>query len=218
MDIAVVTYAGLPQLDSYDAPLLPALAALGLDARPVLWDDPAMDWSTPRAAVVRNTWDSHLRREAFVAWASKVGRLTRLYNPAEVLRWNTHKAYLRTLEARGVPFTPTEWVPRGGTVTTRTRAASGGNVLLSWCSECQSANGAPGWTCRTRCQRFTGRYGTLLPNRPNSFSRKWKLNSTPCCWRHAGAAAAMRCPICSENSPSPSCSAPMLPRLMPMRR
>jgi hypothetical protein len=116
MDVAVVTYAGLPQLDSYDAPLLPALAALGLDARPVLWDDPAMDWSTPRVAVVRNTWDSHLRREAFVAWASKVGRLTRLYNPAEVLRWNTHKAYLRTLEARGVPFTPTEWVPRGGAV------------------------------------------------------------------------------------------------------
>lgn len=33
MDVAVVTYAGLPELDSYDAPLLPALAALGLEAR-----------------------------------------------------------------------------------------------------------------------------------------------------------------------------------------
>jgi hypothetical protein len=116
VDVAVVTYAGLPQLDSYDAPLLPALAALGLEARPVLWDDPAMDWSTAKVAVVRNTWDSHLRREAFVAWASKVGQLTRLYNPPEVLRWNTHKGYLRKLEARGVPFTATEWVARGGTL------------------------------------------------------------------------------------------------------
>jgi len=116
MDVAIVTYSGLPQLDSYDAPILPALAALGLDARPCIWDDPAMDWSTPKAAVVRTTWDSHLRREAFVAWASKVGKLTRLYNPPEVLRWNTHKAYLRQLEARGIPFTPTVWVPKGGTV------------------------------------------------------------------------------------------------------
>ncbi|WP_426756961.1 ATP-grasp domain-containing protein [Myxococcus sp. Y35] len=114
MDIAVLTFAALPQLDAFDASLLPALAALGLDARPVVWDDPAMDWRTVRMALVRNTWDSHLRREAFVAWAEKVGRLTQLHNPAPVLRWNTHKGYLRELEGKGVPVTPTTWVPQGG--------------------------------------------------------------------------------------------------------
>ncbi len=113
MDIAVLTYDALPQLDAFDAALLPALAALGLDARPVVWDDPAMDWSAARLALVRNTWDSHLRREAFVAWAEKVGRLTQLHNPAAVLRWNTHKGYLRELEEKGVPVTPTAWVSRG---------------------------------------------------------------------------------------------------------
>ena len=113
MDIAVLTYDALPQLDAFDAALLPALAALGLDARPVVWDDPAMDWSSARLALVRNTWDSHLRREAFVAWAEKVGRLTQLHNPAPVLRWNTHKGYLRELEEKGVPVTPTAWVSRG---------------------------------------------------------------------------------------------------------
>ena len=116
MDVAIVTWSGLPQLDSYDAPLVSALADLQLVARPCVWDDPAMDWSRPKAVVVRSAWDSHLRRDAFVAWASKVGRLTRLFNPAEVLRWNTHKAYLRELEAKGVPVTPTEWVARGGTL------------------------------------------------------------------------------------------------------
>lgn len=116
MDVAIVTYAGLPQLDAYDAPILSALTALGLDARPCLWDDPAMDWSTTKVAVIRTTWDSHLRRDAFVAWASKVGKLTRLYNPPDILRWNTHKAYLRELEAKGIPFTPTVWVPHRGTV------------------------------------------------------------------------------------------------------
>jgi hypothetical protein len=115
LDVAIVTYTGLPQLDAYDAPILPALAALGLDARACIWDDPKMDWSIPKAAVIRTTWDSHLRRDAFVAWASKVGQLTRLYNPPEVLRWNTHKAYLREFEARGIPFTPTVWVPPGST-------------------------------------------------------------------------------------------------------
>lgn len=113
MDIAIVTWSGLPQLDAYDAPILSALKELGLDARPCIWDDPAVDWSVPKAVVVRTAWDSHLRRDAFVAWASKVGQLTRLFNPADVLRWNTHKGYLRELEAKGVPLTPTVWVPRG---------------------------------------------------------------------------------------------------------
>ncbi|MCE9673151.1 hypothetical protein LY474_35625 [Myxococcus stipitatus] len=116
MDVAVLTYSGLPQLDAYDAPLLPALRDLGLDARPVVWDDPTVDFATVRVAVVRNTWDSHLRRNTFVAWATKVGRLTRLYNPADVLRWNTHKDYLRTLEGKGIPITPTVWVEKGGSL------------------------------------------------------------------------------------------------------
>jgi hypothetical protein len=114
VDVAIVTWSGLPQLDSYDVPILAALAELGLEARPCIWDDPAVDWSVPRAVVVRTAWDSHLRRDAFVAWAGKVGRLTRLFNPADVLRWNTHKGYLRELEAKGVPVTPTVWVPKGG--------------------------------------------------------------------------------------------------------
>ncbi|MFP2912217.1 RimK family alpha-L-glutamate ligase [Pyxidicoccus sp. 3LFB2] len=126
MDVAVLTYSGLPQLDAFEAPLLPALAELGLDARPVIWDDPTVDWRTVRLAVVRNTWDSHLRRDAFVAWASKVDRLTRLHNPAEVLRWNTHKRYLRDLEAKGILVTPTVWVEQGGTLDVGTLARERG--------------------------------------------------------------------------------------------
>jgi hypothetical protein len=116
LDIAVLTWSGLPELDPFDSSLLPALARLGLDARPVVWDDPAVDWRAVRLALVRNTWDSHLRRDDFVAWADRVERLTRLHNPAPVLRWNTHKRYLRELEAKGVPVTPTVWVERGGTL------------------------------------------------------------------------------------------------------
>lgn len=116
MDVAVLTYSDMPELAEFERPLLPALHALGLDARPVVWDDPTVDFSTVRLAVVRSTWDSHLRRDTFVAWAQKVGRLTRLHNPADVLRWNTHKFYLRELEEKGIPVTPTAWVEREGTL------------------------------------------------------------------------------------------------------
>ncbi|ADO74848.1 ATP-grasp domain-containing protein [Stigmatella aurantiaca] len=116
MDIAIVTYPGLPELDAHDALLVPALASLGLKAQPCVWDDPRLDWSLPKVAVVRSVWDSHLRRDAFVDWATRVGQRTRLYNPPEVLRWNTHKAYLRELQAQGIALTPTVWVPPGGSV------------------------------------------------------------------------------------------------------
>jgi glutathione synthase/RimK-type ligase-like ATP-grasp enzyme len=116
MDVAVLTFKGLPQLYPLDAPLVPALRERGLDARPVIWDDPEVDWSRVGAAVVRNVWDSHLRRDEFVAWADRVAQVTRLFNPADVLRWNTHKGYLKSLEARGLPLTPTVWVPPGGTL------------------------------------------------------------------------------------------------------
>jgi glutathione synthase/RimK-type ligase-like ATP-grasp enzyme len=56
------------------------------------------------------------RRDAFVAWALDAGTRTRLFNPAEVIAWNTHKGYLRELAAQGVPLAPTVWVERGAAV------------------------------------------------------------------------------------------------------
>jgi glutathione synthase/RimK-type ligase-like ATP-grasp enzyme len=77
-----------------------------------VWDDPRVDWSAARAVVIRSAWDSHLRRDAFLAWARKVGKLTRLFNPPEVLRWNTHKGYLRALTQAGLAVTPTHFLTR----------------------------------------------------------------------------------------------------------
>jgi len=36
-----------------------------------------------------------------------------VWNPPAVLRWNSHKGYLRDLAARGVPIVPTRWLERG---------------------------------------------------------------------------------------------------------
>lgn len=94
-----------------DAPLLvPALRQLGVRAEPVVWDDPAVDWSGYDLVVVRSTWDYTSRLDEFLAWAARVEDVTRLANPSQVLRWNTDKRYLGRLAADGVSAVPTTYL------------------------------------------------------------------------------------------------------------
>ncbi len=116
MRIALATAAEQVTTDQDDAPLLAALAGAGHDAELVAWDDPDVAWAAFDAVLIRTTWDYHTRREAFVAWAAQVETTTRLFNAAEVVRWNTHKGYLLELEERGAPIVPTAWLAQGDRV------------------------------------------------------------------------------------------------------
>ncbi|MFN2525798.1 MAG: RimK family alpha-L-glutamate ligase [Actinomycetota bacterium] len=113
VDVALATYSKLPSLDDDERLLIPALAARGLSARPVVWDDPKFDWGNVRLVVVRSTWDYHHRRTEFLNWATVVAARVPFWNPPATLRWNTHKTYLRDLENRGIAVVPTEWLPAG---------------------------------------------------------------------------------------------------------
>ena len=107
--VALATDAAHPDLFQDDAGLVPALAALGVTAEPVVWDTGA-DWASYDLVVVRSTWDYTRRHAEFLAWAASVPRLA---NPAEVLAWNTDKRYLGELAAAGVPVVPTGFVAPG---------------------------------------------------------------------------------------------------------
>lgn len=102
-DLLLVTCAawadGEPGHQALDA----ALAARGIRARWVCWDDPDVDWGGSLVAV-RSTWDYHGRLSEFLAWA---GSVPRLLNGAAAFGWNTDKAYLVELAAAGVPVVPT---------------------------------------------------------------------------------------------------------------
>jgi glutathione synthase/RimK-type ligase-like ATP-grasp enzyme len=98
-----------------DGLLAAALAARGLAARRVSWSRPDVPWSSFAAAVLRTTWDYFDRFAEFMAWIDRVEPLTRLCNPAALVRWNVDKHYLRDLDARGVPTVPTVFVERGTT-------------------------------------------------------------------------------------------------------
>ncbi len=112
-DFTFVTYDGLPDLDPDDRYAVDALARRGRSVAPAIWNDPSVDWSRAGICVIRSTWDYHLDRPAFLAWAERVTALGPLWNPLPVVRWNSHKGYLRDLEQRGAPVVPTDWLPAG---------------------------------------------------------------------------------------------------------
>lgn len=116
MRIALCTCANLPAWEVDDAPFHRVLRERGVDCQLPVWNDPAVDWSAFDAALIRTTWDYQAQRERFVQWAAATASRTRLFNPAPVVAWNTHKSYLRQLAAAGVPVAPTEWLQRGSNV------------------------------------------------------------------------------------------------------
>jgi glutathione synthase/RimK-type ligase-like ATP-grasp enzyme len=105
--VALATCAEIPEGDEEAPPLIEALAARGVEATPAVWDDPAQDWARYDLVVIRSTWDYPDRRDEFLRWADS---LPFVLNPADVLRWNTHKQYLGYL---GIDAVPTRLVPPG---------------------------------------------------------------------------------------------------------
>jgi O-ureido-D-serine cyclo-ligase len=89
------------------------LLAHGAEVSIVDWDDASVDWARFDVAVLRSCWDYTERIVEFLAWAEHVGRLTRLLNPFEVVRWNTDKHYLAELAGAGVAIVPSRFVEPG---------------------------------------------------------------------------------------------------------
>ena len=132
MRIGLATQRDLMDWEVDDRPFHAELAARGVDVAHPIWNDPEVDWATFDAVLIRTTWDYTDDQAAFVAWAERAERATRLFNPARVVRWNTHKGYLHQLETAGVHLAPTVWLPRGSPVdvaaTVRERGWSRGFV------------------------------------------------------------------------------------------
>ncbi len=111
--MALATCSVVPVPDE-DRPFIDrVLAERGLAAEWVVWDDPSADWSRYDAVWIRSTWDYTTRHAAFLDWLETVHATTDLWNPAPVVRWNSHKSYLIDLADRGVDVVPTALVRDG---------------------------------------------------------------------------------------------------------
>ncbi len=113
MSVAIVTCTVLPEVDPDEDLLLGALTYADLEPVMVAWDDDGVDWSAYDIAVLRSAWNYIDNLDAFLDWAVHAGTQTHLFNPVEVVQWNTHKGYLRDLAKRGAPVVPTAWIGVG---------------------------------------------------------------------------------------------------------
>jgi len=114
MRVALVTCRALPGLSDDDQVALPALAQAGIDAEPVVWNDPTVAWARYDAVIVRSAWDYYHHPAEFAAWIDRMAvEAVALWNPAAVLRANLDKRYLRALESQGVAIVPTVWLEPG---------------------------------------------------------------------------------------------------------
>jgi glutathione synthase/RimK-type ligase-like ATP-grasp enzyme len=116
--VALVTYnPGEEPSADRDLPVLRrALEDAGAEVAVAHWDDPAVDWAGFDLVVIRSTWDYSWRVAEFVAWVERCGKVTRLANPAGVVRWNTDKRYLGDLAEAGVPAVETRYLAPGDPV------------------------------------------------------------------------------------------------------
>lgn len=111
--VALVTCNMDPALDE-DMPLLcKAFDEIGVAASTPAWDDPAIDWASFDAALLRSTWDYMDRLDEFLAWVDRCAAATRLFNPPALVRRNLDKHYLAGLEAAGIPIVPTRFAEPG---------------------------------------------------------------------------------------------------------
>lgn len=113
LDLRIATCLALPEPDDDEPVLAAALAAAGIAAALVGWDDPAADWDAPIPTVLRSTWNYPLAPDGFLAWLDRAAAAGPVINPPDIVRGNLHKRYLLDLAARGVPVVPTTLVERG---------------------------------------------------------------------------------------------------------
>ncbi len=106
--IAIATCPELPNLDPDDQPLIGYFAQAGVEATPVIWSDPAVDWISFDRVIIRNTWDYTDHLSPFLAWVHSLGPVVR--NSAELISWSTNKTYLRDLLGAGIPVIDTQFV------------------------------------------------------------------------------------------------------------
>ena len=110
---AFLTSEGVPSELVHDHLTYPPLRRSGWEVEVIPWTTPTPDWHRFDAVVIRSTWDYHRQLGRFldVLGAIEQGG-ARLFNPADVCRWNAEKTYLRDLEQAGIPVVPTDWLSR----------------------------------------------------------------------------------------------------------
>jgi hypothetical protein len=115
-DVGLITCKSLPAPDPDESVLSQAIAESGMSAVSIPWDDPDIRPADCKLCVFRSCWNYFDEIDAFLEWIDHTERTVLFANSGDIVRWNVHKRYLRSLERQGVPTVPTVFGFRGQTI------------------------------------------------------------------------------------------------------
>src|SRR5690606_32405772 len=111
MKIALLTCKSLENFVTDESYLEKAIQAKGWSYDWIVWSEPVKDWNQYDVAIIRTTWDYYKEKEKFLKTLEQIEKSTcQLFNPYDLVKWNSDKTYLMDLEKWGVSTVPTEWV------------------------------------------------------------------------------------------------------------
>ncbi|WP_257657060.1 ATP-grasp domain-containing protein [Parapedobacter lycopersici] len=119
MKIAIVSYKKQEKFtqgvaNDEDTDLIEFLKGKGSDAVPAIWNDRAVDWSEFNVAIIKSPWDYHNHLTAFLMWLDSLDKLgVHVLNPTEIIKWNSHKLYLKDLAKKGLSVISAEYLEKG---------------------------------------------------------------------------------------------------------
>lgn len=107
-----LAHGELPTPEQTDFDLLSPLAyRSGLSLEIIRWDTPDITARGYDAALIRSCWDYPERPDAFIAAIQAMqDQGLRVFNAAEIVRWNARKTYLKDFAAAGAPSIDTLWL------------------------------------------------------------------------------------------------------------
>lgn len=96
-----------------DRDLFDFLTSKGVNLHREVWNDPAVNWAAYDAVILKSPWDYHEKHSDFLNWADHLTRQgIRVFNSAEVVRWNSDKHYLKDIRDSGLPAIPTLYLEK----------------------------------------------------------------------------------------------------------
>ncbi|MBW3468427.1 ATP-grasp domain-containing protein [Arthrospiribacter ruber] len=119
MKLAVVTYEAR---GSYAAETVPdedlilseILNELNVSFEFEIWSDTSVNWSKYELILVKSPWDYFDRYAEFLLWCDVISQLgIPVWNPIEVIKWNSDKRYLHEIQEKGFPIVPTRFLEKG---------------------------------------------------------------------------------------------------------
>lgn len=125
MKIAIVSYKKQEKFtqgvtNDEDADLLRFLRKKGLNAFPTIWNDENVDWKSFHVAIIKSPWDYHNHLPQFLNWLDTLEKLNiKVLNPVEIIKWNSHKKYLKDISNNGLPVIASEYLDKDSSFDSR---------------------------------------------------------------------------------------------------